>query len=133
MGKQENIQQFYKKKSFARKAAQQMRSQRFISVAHRIWENLVSRISQEIPYGYRKDCIKDLLGCDKQLLIDHLSKTFHEGMSLENYPQWEPDHIKPVASFDLRKDSDQKICFHYTNLQALWKRDNRSKGANEVS
>jgi hypothetical protein len=40
---------------------------------------------------------------------------------------WEIDHIKPCASFDLTKLEEQKKCFHHTNLQPLFKIDNRKK------
>ena len=40
---------------------------------------------------------------------------------------WEIDHIVPCASFDLKKAEEQKRCFHWTNLQPLWRKDNSSK------
>jgi hypothetical protein len=55
---------------------------------------------------------------------------------------WEIDHIKPCASFDLSDIEQQKQCFHYTNLQPLFKTTdiaesfgydeagNRNKGGN---
>jgi hypothetical protein len=49
-------------------------------------------------------------------------------MSFKNYGKWHIDHIRPCASFDLSKASEQKECFHYTNLQPLWAEDNLSKG-----
>ena len=39
------------------------------------------------------------------------------------------DHIIPCSSFDLSDPKQQKICFHYTNLQPLWAVDNLKKGA----
>ena len=58
-------------------------------------------------------------------------------MTWENHGQygWHVDHIKPCALFDLTKIEEQKKCFHYTNLQPLWWRDNIKKShhyTNEV-
>lgn len=49
-------------------------------------------------------------------------------MSWDNYGEWEIDHIIPCDSFDLTKEEEQKRCFHFSNLQPLWWRDNRTKG-----
>lgn len=51
-------------------------------------------------------------------------------MSWDNYGMygWHIDHIKPCSSFDLSNPAEQKICFHYTNLQPLWAKENLSKG-----
>lgn len=72
-----------------------------------------------------------LLGCSIEELKQHLEKQFTEGMSWDNhsYYGWHIDHIKPCASFDLSKASEQHKCFHYTNLQPLWAKENLSKGA----
>lgn len=37
------------------------------------------------------------------------------------------DHIKPCSSFDLTDPQQQATCFHYTNLQPLWAKDNIRK------
>ncbi len=71
----------------------------------------------------------ELLGTDKAGLIAHLEAQFTEGMTWENQGEWHIDHIKPCASFDLTDPEQQKLCFHYTNLQPLWGSENCSKGA----
>ena len=50
-------------------------------------------------------------------------------MNWENYGVWHIDHIIPCARFDLSDPGQQKICFHYTNLQPMWGEDNLKKGA----
>ena len=81
---------------------------------------------------FRQDGIKEksaveLLGCTTQELIDYLQSQFLDGMTWDNYGEWEIDHIKPCAAFDLRKKKEQRKCFHYTNLQPLWGDENRAK------
>lgn len=65
-----------------------------------------------------------LVGCSLNELKLFLSKKFTTGMSFDNYGKWHIDHIIPCSKFDFNKVEDQKICFHYTNLQPLWAIDN---------
>jgi hypothetical protein len=73
----------------------------------------------------------DLIGCSIPYLKKHLEAQFQPGMTWENYGHntWHIDHIRPCASFDLTDPEQQKQCFHYTNLQPLWAKDNMRKGA----
>ena len=75
----------------------------------------------------------ELLGCSVEELWTHLEKTFKPGMTRENHGEWHIDHIIPCVSFDLSKPKEQAKCFHYSNLQALWKHENLSKGAKILS
>jgi hypothetical protein len=71
----------------------------------------------------------ELLGCSIEQLKNHLEKQFRPGMSWDNYGYygWHVDHIRPCASFDLSKPEEQRKCFHFTNLQPLWMKENISK------
>ena len=73
----------------------------------------------------------EYLGCSFKYLRHYIESQFTEGMSWDNYGVhgWHIDHIIPCASFDLTDIEQQKQCFHYTNLQPLWAKDNLSKGA----
>ena len=73
----------------------------------------------------------DLVGCSPCKLIARLESLFTPEMSWEHFKAGEIhiDHIKPCSSFDLTKESEQRKCFHYKNLQPLWAKDNLSKGA----
>ncbi len=63
-----------------------------------------------------------ILGCSVQECRKYLESQFKPEMSWENYGEvWEIDHIVPCNSFDLNKIEDQQKCFHYTNLQPLFK------------
>ena len=70
-----------------------------------------------------------LIGCSVSKCMKHLEKQFTKGMSWANYGKWHVDHIKPCASFDLRKVSEQLKCFNYKNLQPMWAVDNLRKGS----
>ena len=70
----------------------------------------------------------DLIGETPQFVRNYLALKFTEGMSWENHGRWHIDHIKPCCSFDLTNPEEQKKCFHYTNLQPLWAKDNLQKG-----
>lgn len=89
-----------------------------------------SRIGQALRKGYKKFYNStQMLGCSYAELKKHLEGLFQPGMTWENRGEWEIDHIRPCASFDLMIPEQQKCCFHYTNLQPLWKHENRAKGA----
>ena len=70
-----------------------------------------------------------LVGCTAEQLKQHIEKQFKPGMSWEQRDSFHIDHIIPCASFDLTKLSEQKKCFHYTNLQPLYPIENIKKGA----
>lgn len=91
--------------------------------------NLRKRIWQELRQKNKIYSTFKLVGCSVEELWDHLEKQFKPGMTRDNYGLWHVDHIKPCISFDLTKPEQQKICFHYTNLQPLWAAENLSKGA----
>lgn len=70
-----------------------------------------------------------LLGCSMLEFKIYLEDRFKPGMDWSNQGRngWEIDHVKPVTKFDLTKESEQRECFHYTNLQPLWRVDNLTK------
>lgn len=69
-----------------------------------------------------------LLGCSIGDLLIYLESKFEPGMSWENYGRvWHVDHIMPCAIFDLSKQEHQARCFHFSNLQPLFAKDNQRK------
>lgn len=78
----------------------------------------------------KKACsTKNIIGCTIKQLRKYLESKFDKDMSWSNFGLygWHIDHIVPCSSFDLTKPSEQKKCFHYTNLQPLWAHDNLRK------
>jgi hypothetical protein len=94
--------------------------------------NLKSRLYHAVKNQDIMKCSStmDLTGCSAEELMSHLESQFTEGMTRDNYGKWHVDHIKPCISFNLLLDAEQRKCFHYSNLQPLWAKDNLSKGAN---
>lgn len=66
-----------------------------------------------------------LLGCDFEFFIDYIVAQFQDRMFLDNYGEWELDHIKPISSASSITEVEQLN--HYTNFQPLWKSENRIK------
>lgn len=107
------------------------RKRRITNPQFRIISSCRGRVSEAIrtQKGMKRGKTFDLLAIpDWDFFIKHLTKKFKKGMTLKNYGKWHVDHIIPCASFDLTKESEQKRCFHYTNLQPLWAIENIRKG-----
>lgn len=101
-------------------------------IRHRVREALKNEVRGRVRRK-RGRPIEDIISCSLKDLKRHIEKRFTKGMSWKVFMSGNGyihlDHIKPIASFDLTKESEQKKCFHYTNLQPLWAKDNLSKGA----
>jgi hypothetical protein len=57
----------------------------------------------------------------------YIENQFKEGMNWENYGEWHLDHIQPICSFDHSDEEQIKECWHYSNFQPLWARENSIK------
>jgi len=89
--------------------------------------NIRKRIRSAIIGEIKVDKTLQLIGCSVEELKIHLEKQFTKSMTWKNYGRWHVDHIKPCTSFDLSDPKQQRKCFHYSNLQPLWARDNLMK------
>jgi hypothetical protein len=68
-----------------------------------------------------------LLGCTKKEFENHIINNLKENMSLENYGDWEVDHIYPISKINFEDTNEIIIYYNYTNLQPLWKEENKKK------
>jgi len=94
-----------------------------------LWNNLKKQKTNKLL------SIIPLLGCTVDECKQYLESQFKPEMNWNNHGEiWEIDHIKPCSSFDLTDIEQQKQCFHYTNLQPLFKTTQiaESFGYNEI-
>jgi len=102
---------------------------RKISTINKIYHNLENRI-YKIFTEYNLEfniSYKELIGCNTKELKNFISNKFKDGMTFTNYGEWELDHIKPVSKFNFNNRNELFECFNYTNLQPLWRSENRKK------
>ena len=107
----------------ARKARQREANRSLWEPSYRMYRNTLRRTGMALM---GRASPASAVGCDHAKLSNHIEARLRPGMTWERYRQWEVDHIEPLA---LARDLDDLIrrC-HYTNLQPLWRRENRMKG-----
>lgn len=98
------------------------------------WASVISRrISSQIRSALKKEKGNQrwerLVGYTVDELKVHLEKQFKAGMSWANMPEWDIDHIVPIADFKKRGVlyKEIKICFGLANLRPLWAQENNRK------
>jgi hypothetical protein len=68
------------------------------------------------------------LGCEIQLFREWIEFQLDSNMSWENYgTEWDIDHILAVNRFDMMNIKHRQICFNWTNMQPLSKKENIAK------
>lgn len=120
---------YFQKKKHIRAALQNSRYKN--DPIFRASRALRSRLVQALKCrGIRKHLrTVELVGCRAWMLKRWIEIQFKKGMTWRNHGEWHVDHVIPCAAFDLTTEEGQKECFHWTNLQPLWKIENLSKGA----
>ena len=88
-----------------------------------LWRNICRAL---MVYGYsKKTVVYKALGADRDTVRKHLQDQFKDGMSWENYGDWQIDHIIPLSSAETVERVVELN--HYTNLQPLWAEENTKK------
>ena len=105
------------------------KEKRKTDIIWKIKKNLRGRLWAALKGADKSSKTLELLGCSLEELKKHLQNKFEDGMNWDNYGVWHLDHIIGCANFDLSDPEQQKICFHYTNLQPMWGENNIKKGS----
>ena len=88
----------------------------------KIETKLRSLVKEAIKRQLKKSKATIILGCTISECRHHIESKFTPEMNWDNYGYiWEIDHIIGCRTFDLFNIEQQKQCFHYTNLQPLFK------------
>ena len=74
--------------------------------------------------------LQRILGCQAIEFCAYIDSLLTDGMTPENYGEWQLDHIIPLSSAKSLEDVE-RLC-RYTNYQPLWRKDNREKANREV-
>lgn len=101
-------------------------------VEYRMLQTLKKRTRKEITVESNRWI--SLLGCSTADFVQHLQGLFHKGMSWINYGKSSKAgcyvyHDLPCKMFALDIPAEQHRCFHFTNQQPMWSKDNLAKGS----
>ena len=100
------------------------RMKRKTDLSYRLKQNLRCRLHYALKGKCKSEATMKLVGCSAEQATRWVQSQFKDGMTWDTI---EVDHMMPCKHFDLSVPEQQKQCFHYTNLQPLFKRDNRQK------
>lgn len=116
-------------KANKQKVLAQKKSKKQQNPAFRLLENMRTRLSILIKThkGIKEQKTVEYFGCTLVELLEHLESQFEPGMSWENYGKWHVDHIIPCSSFNHSVTEEVKKCWHFSNLQPLWAKENLVK------
>lgn len=88
---------------------------------------LRARLRKALKRNWKSGSAVRDLGCSIESLKSWLMYQFQPGMTWENYGEWEIDHVKPLASFDLTDRTQLLEACNWFNLQPMWANDNLQK------
>lgn len=97
------------------------------SPAFRLSSLLRSRLAQALGRKTKRGSAVGLLGCTPDEAAAHIASLFKPGMTWDNHGEWEIDHKIPMAAFDLEDPAQLALVCNFSNLQPLWKHENRAK------
>ena len=125
---------FKNKERLSKNNIRYARERRKTNPSFKILDTLRRRMLYALKGKNKSASTMNLLGVKNiEIVWQRLESLFQDGMTRENQGMWHIDHIKPCSSFDLSDPRQQRVCFHYTNLQPLWAIDNMKKYTKFIS
>ncbi len=127
--RREQCRRSKQKESSRQKNREWQQKQRETDPTYKLRINLSRRLRDAIKLNRKSLPTMLLVGCTIDEFRGHLERLWLPGMDWSNYSLrgWHIDHIIPCAAFDLSDPEQQRKCFHYSNLQPLWAKDNWRK------
>lgn len=124
----ERLRNFYKQHPEKRK---EYNDKYYSSDTNQLIRNIRSRLNQLVRGKRKSGKTLELLGCNIDEFKSYIESKWLPGMSWDNYGKygWHLDHIIPCISFNFEIPEHQNQCFHYTNYQPMWAKENLSKGS----
>jgi hypothetical protein len=103
------------------------KNRRAADPTYRLKHNIRTRFTKLFKGKTKSFHSVDAIGCSIEELKSKLEALFQPGMTMENYGEWEVDHVIPLSSAKTEQEILQ--LWHYSNLQPLWSLDNQKKGS----
>ena len=112
------------------KVRQYERTVRATNPNRMIRDRLQSRIKFVLNNAGNKKSsnLESYIGCTSKDLVVHIESFYSDSVNWDTRNEWDIDHIRPCASFDLANDDQVRVCFNWRNLMPLDKYDNYAKG-----
>jgi hypothetical protein len=128
----QNKKQWYEKNKVVlnKKAVENRHKKRQSDPIQRVKESLSANLRNALNGHGKGQKTLDYLCMSIDEFKIYIESMFKDGMNWENYGLhgWHLDHIQPIHSFDHSDEEQVKQCWHYSNFQPLWAKDNLSKG-----
>ena len=122
----EEINAYQRTPEFKEKRNKRLKKRRDEDNEFRIVDNLRRRVRDALKSQGAKKFTRtmDLIGCSPEFYLKYLERTKKHGV---DYTVSHDDHIIPCAFFDLTKEEEQILCFHWSNNQILTGPANQAK------
>lgn len=99
----------------------------YTNVQLKIRKSIQRRLLYAIKNNIETSSINKYLDCSISYFKKWIESQFTDNMSWSNYGEWQYDHVKPCAFYDLTIDEELYKCFNWKNYQPLMKQDNYIK------